>query len=40
VPAGRFGTFEDVFAALDFLANVDTPYLTGSHLIAGGGWNL
>lgn len=40
VPAGRFGTFEDVFLALDFLANVDTPYLTGSHLIAGGGWNL
>ncbi|MBU6303556.1 MAG: SDR family NAD(P)-dependent oxidoreductase [Verrucomicrobia bacterium] len=40
VPAGRFGTFEDLFAAVDFLTNVDTPYLTGSHLIAGGGWNL
>ncbi len=40
VPAGRFGTFEDIFAAVDFLTNVDTPYLTGSHLIAGGGWNL
>jgi 3-oxoacyl-[acyl-carrier protein] reductase len=40
VPAGRFGTFDDVFAALDFLVSVDTPYLTGSHLIVGGGWNL
>jgi len=40
VPAGRFGTFEDIFAALDFLVSVDTPYLTGSHLIVGGGWNL
>jgi 3-oxoacyl-[acyl-carrier protein] reductase len=40
VPAGRFGTFEDIYAAIDFLTNVDTPYLTGSHLIAGGGWNL
>jgi len=40
VPAGRFGNFDDVFAAIDFLTAVETPYLTGSHLIAGGGWNL
>lgn len=40
VPAGRFGTFEDIFAAVDFLTQTETPYLTGSHLIVGGGWNL
>ena len=40
VPAGRWGTFDDVFAAVRFLA-VDAPaYLTGSNLVAGGGWNL
>ena len=40
VPAGRFGTFDDIFAAIDFLASADTPYITGSNLIVGGGWNL
>jgi len=40
VPAGRFGNFEDVLSAVDFLTNVETPYITGSHLIVGGGWNL
>ncbi|MEM1294737.1 MAG: SDR family NAD(P)-dependent oxidoreductase [Verrucomicrobiota bacterium] len=40
VPAGRFGTFNDMFAAIDFLASTETPYLTGSNLIIGGGWNL
>jgi 3-oxoacyl-[acyl-carrier protein] reductase len=40
VPAGRFGNFEDIFAAVDFLINIETPYVTGSNLIAGGGWNL
>lgn len=40
VPAGRFGTFDDMFAAIDFLASAETPYITGSNLIVGGGWNL
>lgn len=40
VPAGRFGQDADVFAALDFLAWEATPYLTGSNLVVGGGWNL
>jgi len=40
VPAGRFGHFSDIFAAVDFLVSVDTAYLTGSNLIVGGGWNL
>ncbi len=40
VPAGRFGNFNDMFAAIDFLAGTGTPYITGSNLIVGGGWNL
>lgn len=40
VPAGRFGQFEDIFAALEFLATKSTPFLTGSNLVVGGGWNL
>jgi len=40
VPAGRFGTFHDILAAVDFLIATDTSYLTGSNLIVGGGWNL
>ncbi|MEK0446307.1 MAG: hypothetical protein RLZZ399_1628 [Verrucomicrobiota bacterium] len=40
VPAGRLGRFEDVFAAVRYLA-LDAPaYLTGSNLMVGGGWNL
>lgn len=40
VPAGRFGKETDLFSALDFLALEASPYLTGSNLIVGGGWNL
>lgn len=40
VPAGRFGKDADVFAALDFLTQEASSYLTGSNLIVGGGWNL
>ncbi len=40
VPAGRFGNFNDIFAAIDFLSSTETPYITGSNLIVGGGWNL
>lgn len=40
VPSGRFGRFEDIFAAIDFLATAETRYITGSNLIVGGGWNL
>ena len=40
VPAKRFGTSDDLLSALDFLAGEASPYLTGSNLIVGGGWNL
>ncbi len=40
VPAGRLGTFADIYAAVRFLA-LDAPaYLSGSNLVASGGWNL
>jgi 3-oxoacyl-[acyl-carrier protein] reductase len=40
VPAGRLGNFADVYAAVRFLALEAPPYLTGSNLMVGGGWNL
>jgi 3-oxoacyl-[acyl-carrier protein] reductase len=40
VPAGRLGTFEDVYAAVRFLALEAPAYLTGSNLLVSGGWNL
>lgn len=40
VPAGRHGSFKDVYSAVRFLA-LDAPaYLTGSNLVVSGGWNL
>jgi 3-oxoacyl-[acyl-carrier protein] reductase len=39
-PAGRPGTFDDVYAAVRFLALDAPPYLTGSNLTVSGGWNL
>ena len=40
VPAGRLGTFADVYGAVRFLA-LDAPaYLSGSNLTVSGGWNL
>lgn len=40
VPAGRLGTFDDVYAAVRFLG-LDAPaYLSGSNLMVSGGWNL
>jgi 3-oxoacyl-[acyl-carrier protein] reductase len=40
VPAGRLGTFEDIYSAVRFLAIDATPYLSGSNLVVSGGWNL
>jgi 3-oxoacyl-[acyl-carrier protein] reductase len=40
MPAGRLGTFEDIFAAVRFLLREAPPYLTGSNLIVSGGYNL
>jgi 3-oxoacyl-[acyl-carrier protein] reductase len=40
IPAGRFGTFEDVYQAVRFLAMEAPAYLSGSNLCVTGGWNL
>jgi len=40
VPAGRFGTFEDIAASIEFLISRPDAMLTGSNLIVSGGWNL
>lgn len=40
IPAGRFGTFEDISNALLFLIDPKNSYLTGSNLVVSGGWNL
>ncbi|MCS7062877.1 MAG: SDR family oxidoreductase [Methylacidiphilales bacterium] len=40
IPAGRYGTFQDVASAVDFLLSPTSQYLTGSNLILSGGWNL
>jgi NAD(P)-dependent dehydrogenase (short-subunit alcohol dehydrogenase family) len=40
IPAGRPGSFQDVYAAVRFLALEAPPYLSGSNLMVSGGWNL
>ncbi len=40
IPAGRYGTLQDVTAAAEFLLAESSGYITGSNLILSGGWNL
>ncbi|MDR1146387.1 MAG: SDR family oxidoreductase [Verrucomicrobiales bacterium] len=40
IPAGRFGTADDVWNAVEFLIKPASGYLTGANLIVSGGWNL
>lgn len=40
IPAGRPGTFDDVWNAIRFLLDPASGYITGSHLKASGGWSL
>ncbi|MGD9896589.1 MAG: SDR family NAD(P)-dependent oxidoreductase [Candidatus Methylacidiphilaceae bacterium] len=40
IPAGRFGTYEDIWHAIRFLIDEENGYVTGSHIIVSGGWNL
>jgi 3-oxoacyl-[acyl-carrier protein] reductase len=40
IPAGRVGTFHDIYQAVHFLALTAPAYLTGSNLVVSGGWNL
>ncbi len=40
IPAGRFGTHEDLWRAIQFLIDEGSGYITGSHIVVSGGWNL
>jgi 3-oxoacyl-[acyl-carrier protein] reductase len=40
MPAGRFGTFDDIWRAIRPLLEPAADYCTGSHIIVSGGWNL
>lgn len=38
IPAGRFGTYSDIWNAVEFLLRAESSYLTGSNLRVTGGW--
>jgi hypothetical protein len=40
IPMGRFGTAEEVGELVCFLASPAAPWITGSVLLADGGWSL
>jgi NAD(P)-dependent dehydrogenase (short-subunit alcohol dehydrogenase family) len=40
IPAGRYGTAFDIWNAIEFVLKPESDYLTGSHLVVSGGWNL
>ncbi|MDX6766336.1 MAG: SDR family NAD(P)-dependent oxidoreductase [Candidatus Methylacidiphilales bacterium] len=40
IPANRYGSHSDIYQAVRFLIQPEAGYLTGSHLVVSGGWNL
>ena len=40
IPAGRQGTFEDIWNAIEFLLKPESTYVNGSNIVVSGGWNL
>jgi NAD(P)-dependent dehydrogenase (short-subunit alcohol dehydrogenase family) len=40
IPLGRFGTDEEIAELVCFLASPASPWITGSVLLADGGWSL
>jgi 3-oxoacyl-[acyl-carrier protein] reductase len=40
LPMDRYATYEDMEGALAYLLSDEAAYVTGSHLLASGGWNI
>jgi NAD(P)-dependent dehydrogenase (short-subunit alcohol dehydrogenase family) len=40
MPLGRFGSVEDIAAAVAYLASNDACYVQGSTLVVDGGWTV
>lgn len=40
IPAGRYGTFEDVWHPIHWLLSLEANYITGANIPVSGGWNL
>ena len=40
IPAGRFGTFDDIWNAVEFFLKPESSYVNGSNVVVSGGWNL
>jgi len=40
MPAGRYGTYEDIVHPIRFLLEKISQAVTGSHLHVGSGWNI
>ena len=40
IPAGRYGSFEDIWNAVEFLLKPVSAYVNGSNIVVSGGWNL
>jgi len=40
IPAGRLGSFDDIFNAVEFLLKKESNYITGTNITVSGGWNL
>ncbi|MCP2604528.1 SDR family oxidoreductase [Candidatus Aminicenantes bacterium AH-873-B07] len=40
IPIGRLCTFKDIIDAVIFLVSEKANYITGTHIIVGGGWKI
>ena len=40
IPSGRYGRYEDIWNAIEFLIKPESSYVNGSNIVVSGGWNL